>query len=60
LLGGQQVIDDVDEGVTGMRIGERRKLIVPPALSRRSTYPDGLSPEDTLYYDVELIGIELQ
>jgi FKBP-type peptidyl-prolyl cis-trans isomerase len=60
LLGGKQVIDGVDEGVTGMKVGERRRLIVPPALSRRSSYPQGISPEDTLYYDVELVGIEPQ
>jgi FKBP-type peptidyl-prolyl cis-trans isomerase len=60
LLGGKQVIDGVDEGVTGMRVGERRMMVVPPALSRRSTYPEGLSPEDTLHYDVELVGIEPQ
>ncbi len=58
LLGGKQVIDGVDEGVTGMRVGERRKMIVPPKLSQRSSYPEGLSPEDTLHYDVELVGIE--
>ncbi|MCI4569502.1 FKBP-type peptidyl-prolyl cis-trans isomerase [Lysobacter sp. CFH 32150] len=58
LLGGKQVIDGVDEAVTGMRVGEHRKLIVPPSLSKRTTYSDGLSPEDTLYYDVELIAIE--
>ncbi len=46
------------EGVTGMRVGERRKLIVPPKLSRRSSYSEGLSPEDTLHYEVELVGIE--
>jgi FKBP-type peptidyl-prolyl cis-trans isomerase len=58
LLGGKQVIDGVDEGVTGMRVGERRTMIVPPALSKRSTYPEGLSPADTLHYDVEMVGIE--
>lgn len=58
LLGAGQVIDGVDEGVTGMRVGERRRMIVPPALSRRTTYPAGLSPEDTLFYDVELVGID--
>ena len=58
LLGGKQVIDGVDEAVTGMRVGERRKLIVPPHLSRRTTYPEGLSPDDVLYYDVELVGID--
>jgi FKBP-type peptidyl-prolyl cis-trans isomerase len=59
LLGGKQVIDGLDEAVTGMRVGERRKLIVPPSLSKRSTYPDdGLyGPEDTLYYDVILLQI---
>ena len=58
LLGGKQVIDGVDEGVTGMRVGERRMMVVPPHLSRRSAYPDGLSPDETLHYDVELVGIE--
>jgi FKBP-type peptidyl-prolyl cis-trans isomerase len=58
LLGGGQVIDGLDEGVTGMRVGERRKMIVPPKLSRRSSYSEGLSPEDTLHYDVELVGID--
>ena len=58
LLGGKQVIDGLDEGVTGMRVGERRKMVVPPKLSRRSSYPEGLSPDETLYYDVELVAIE--
>ncbi|MGH7492960.1 MAG: FKBP-type peptidyl-prolyl cis-trans isomerase [bacterium] len=40
LLGDKQVIDGVDEGVTGMRVGERRKMIVPPELSRRNTYKE--------------------
>jgi FKBP-type peptidyl-prolyl cis-trans isomerase len=58
LLGGNQVIAGVDEGVTGMRVGERRQLIVPAALSRRSSYPKALSPDDTLHYDIELVAIE--
>ncbi len=57
-LGAGQVIDGVDEGVTGMRIGERRQLVVPPNLSQRTAYPDGLSPDDILHYDIELIAIE--
>jgi FKBP-type peptidyl-prolyl cis-trans isomerase len=56
-LGGKQVIEGVEEGVRGMQVGERRKLIVPPKLSKRATYPDGLSPEATLYYDIELMEI---
>jgi FKBP-type peptidyl-prolyl cis-trans isomerase len=57
LLGGNQVVAGVDEGVRGMRVGEQRKLIVPPSLSKRSTYPASIPPEATLYYDIELIEI---
>lgn len=56
-LGGNQVINGVDEGVTGMRVGERRLLIVPPALSRRSGYPANTPPDSTLHIDVELVQI---
>jgi FKBP-type peptidyl-prolyl cis-trans isomerase len=57
LLGGNQVIAGVDEGVRGMRVGERRKLVVPPSLSKRSSYPANTPPEATLYYDIELVEI---
>ena len=57
LLGGNQVIAGVDEGVTGMKVGERRKLIVPPSLSKRTSYPPNTPPDATLYYDIELVEI---
>ena len=57
LLGGNQVIAGVDEGVTGMRVGERRKLIVHPGLSKRQSYPANTPPDATLYYDIELVEI---
>jgi FKBP-type peptidyl-prolyl cis-trans isomerase len=56
-LGSNQAIAGVDEGVTGMRVGERRKLIVPPALSKRSVYPAHIPPDATLYYAIELVEI---
>ena len=58
LLGGNQVIDGLDEGVTCMKVGERRRMVIPPALSRRSAYPAGLDPNATLYYDVTVVAIE--
>ncbi len=57
LIGGNQVINGVDEGVRGMKKGEIRKLIVPPSLSKRmgnQTFPH---PDSTLVYEVELIDI---
>lgn len=58
LIGGSQVIEGVDLGVRGMKVGEIRKLIVPPSLSKREFYPDIISPDSTLYYEIELVGIE--
>ncbi|WP_299252595.1 YceI family protein [uncultured Aquimarina sp.] len=57
LVGGNQVIKGVDEGLQGMKIGEIRKLIVPPSLSKRTgnvTFPH---PDSTLLYEIELIDI---
>jgi FKBP-type peptidyl-prolyl cis-trans isomerase len=56
-LGASQVITGVDEGVTGMRVGERRLLVVPPALSRRASYPPNTPPDSTLHIDVELVEL---
>lgn len=57
LIGGNQVIAGVDQGVRGMKKGGIRKLIVPPWLSKRmgnQTFPH---PDSTLIYEVELIDI---
>lgn len=57
VLGGQQVIAGVDEGVTGMRVGKRRLPVVPPALSRRTAYPPDTPPDATLLIAVRLMAI---
>jgi FKBP-type peptidyl-prolyl cis-trans isomerase len=57
LLGGNQVIPGVDEGVTGMRVGERRLLLVPPALDGRTFDPSFIPPDAIRHYDIELVEI---
>ena len=57
LLGGNQAIAGIDLGMQGMKKGEIRKLLVPPALSKRTQYPNFLSPDSTLLYTIELIDI---
>ena len=57
LVGGKQVIEGLEEAIIGMRVGERKRLIMPPHLSQRTSYPDIIDPNDTLYYDLILIQI---
>ena len=57
-VGANQVIEGVDQGVIGMRKGGVRKLIVPPSLSKRKSYPDSIHPDSTLYYSITLVEIE--
>jgi FKBP-type peptidyl-prolyl cis-trans isomerase len=50
------VIPGVEEGVIGMRIGERRRLRVPPALDGRTFDPAFIPPAATRLYDIELLA----
>lgn len=45
------------EGIPGMRIGGRRKLIVPPRWQYEGGAPPELGPDDTLVYVIDLISI---
>jgi FKBP-type peptidyl-prolyl cis-trans isomerase len=57
ILGGNHVIPGVDEGVTGMRVGERRKLLVPPSLDGRKFDPSFIPADAIRRYDIELVEI---
>lgn len=57
LVGGNQAIEGVDQGLRGMLPGEIRKLIVPPSLSKRKQYPKFLSPDSILVYEIEVVKI---
>ena len=57
-LGASQVIPGVDEGVTGMRVGERRRLLVPPSLDGRKFDPSFIPPNAIRHYHIELLAIE--
>jgi FKBP-type peptidyl-prolyl cis-trans isomerase FkpA len=58
-LGGGQVIKGWDQGVDGMKIGGRRRLIIPAELAYGDNGAGGIIPPGaTLVFDIDLIGIE--
>jgi FKBP-type peptidyl-prolyl cis-trans isomerase FkpA len=59
VVGAGQVIKGWDQGVLGMKVGGRRRLVIPADLAYGDSGAGGIIPPGaTLIFDVDLVGIE--
>lgn len=57
-LGAGRVIAGWDQGIAGLRVGERARLTIPPDLAYGETGAGGqIGPNETLVFDVRLVEI---
>jgi len=56
-LGSGQVIEGFDRGVTGMKVGGARRVVMPPSLGYGAARNNSIPPYATLVFEMELVEI---
>ena len=55
---GTGVIPGFSQGVTGMRVGGLRRVVIPPNLAYGSQGTSGIPPNSTLIFEIELLSVQ--
>ena len=58
VVGGTGVIQGVNQGVTGLKVGRKRRLIIPPDLAYGSTRNGPIPPNATIVFEPELVSVQ--
>ena len=56
-LGAGEVIPGWDQGIAGLQVGERARLVIPPELAYGESGAGPIGPNETLVFDVQLVDI---
>ena len=57
-LGAGYVIEGWEKGVLGMKVGGKRRLVIPPELGYGNKSAGSIPPNSTLIFEIELLNVE--